>query len=149
MGTEQLQWSISSVTVQDPVEFTGVATTLTVTNAGDSDLTDLGIYIAPTTDSGQYTEPLDVPPATAYQKLLQLGSDTDAGLVASGGLIISAPQNGGGTFNGYVTQTVGATIATKIPIEDIPSGGSIDIDVTNEAPAAATAERLYVDIFID
>jgi len=135
-------------TIYDPETVNGAGIQITVTNMGDTDLSNLGMYLVPATSVGDVDNPADFPPHTDYQDLLTWGQKTDLGLVGSGGLKLTVPQNDG-TFNDYVTRRQGATYATKIPFIDLGAGDSATFTVEFETPPGEPARRFFVDLKLE
>lgn len=135
-------------TIYGPETIGGVLIQITVTNMGDADLTDLGIYVVPATNVGDVDNPADFPPATDYEDILTWGQQTALALTVSGGLVLTVPQNAG-TVTEYVTRTAGASYATKIPFIDLASGDSATFDVLFETPAGEPSRRFFIDLKLE
>ncbi len=148
MSTNDLVFSVSGTTVYDPVTITGSFLVISVTNYGDSDLEDIGIYISPATEVGDVDFPADYPPETDYEDLLTLGTRTDLALEASGGLYLSLPTNTG-TFTGYVTRTSGAQLKNKIAFKNMIAGETAEFSIRFETPPGEPARRFFVDIKLE
>jgi hypothetical protein len=140
----------SNSTIYDPQQLAS-STTLefTITNQGSDDLTDLGIYVAPSTTVGDLDYPADYPPETDYQDLIRWGEQTEIGVTVSGGLILTVPQNSGPDTVTYVTRQTGATLANKIPMADILAGGSLNLIAEIETPTGIIARRAYISLLVD
>lgn len=148
MSSNDLTFSVDDSTVYDPLTINGVAKTVTVTNYGDTDLTDLGIYIVPATDVGDVDYPADFPPETDYEDLLTWGTRTDLALVGAGGIYLTLPTNSG-TFTGYVTRTAGSKATNKIAFQDIAAGSTASFEILFETPVGEPARRFYIDIVLE
>ena len=148
MSTNDLEFSVLGSTVYDPVTITGSYVTVSVTNYGDTDLTDLGFYISPATEVGDVDFPADYPPETDYEDLLTWGTRSTLGLAPSGGLYISLPQNTG-SFVGYITRTGGSKLTNKIAFKDIPAGGTVEFQIRFDTPPGQPARRFFVDIKLE
>ena len=148
MSAMDLQFKISGSLIDEPQEVDSTTITITLINQGDDDLADIGLYISPANITGDIDFPADYPPETDYQDLLTWGTNTDAALVVSGGLLIENLSQNMGTFDGYITRTAGADIATKIEVIDLASGDSTDFDVTFETPPGEPARRFYVTLMV-
>ena len=152
MSVHDLTISVVSTgdTIYDPLTVTSdVLISLRVTNNGSDDLTDLGLFVEPTTTLGDVDEPADYPPETDFQDLLTWGTNTDDGTSTAGGILVDLPQTGGGTVASYITRTQGSLKSNKLAIADIAAGASIDFDLTLETPDGVTARRLYANIVIE
>lgn len=79
--------------IYDPETITGAFSTIQVTNLGDTDLVDLGLYITPATSVGDVDYPADKPPETDYQDLLDWGQAREDGAAAAGGILVKVPVN--------------------------------------------------------
>lgn len=137
------------VTIYDPLKVvTDSATIIRVTNFSTDDLTDLGLYVVPSTSLGSVDFPADFPPQTDYQDLMTWGQAVEAGLETVGGLKITVPQNSGTSVQ-RITRTQGALKSNKIPFIDLPAGGSADFTVVLETPPSVSARRLFINLVIE
>lgn len=148
MSTNDLTFSASGTTVYDPLTITGSFLVVSVTNYGDTDLEDLGLYIAPATEVGDVDFPADFPPETDYEDLLTWGTRTDLGLETSGGIYLSIPTNTG-TFTGYVTRSAGAQLKNKIAFKDIAAGETVEFSIRFDTPPGEPARRFFVDVKLE
>lgn len=135
-------------TIYDPEVLNGAAVQITVTNLGDDDLDDLGIYIVPATNVGDVDNPADYPPHTDYQDLLTWGGKSSLGLTAQGGLKVTLPQNDG-TFTGYITRSAGGTYRNRIPFINLGAGDSATFTVEFETPPGEPSRRFFVDLKLE
>lgn len=139
----------NAITVYDPLEVSSsVNRDIQVTNYGSDHLTNLGIYLIPSSSTGDLDNPSGYTPATDYQDVLTWGSDSDAGTAISGGIKLGVPQTDGSTINHYITRSYGATISNKIPLMDLDAGGVTTITVRFENQPSAPARKLLVDLAI-
>lgn len=122
---------------------------ITVTNNGTTDLTDLGIYVVPSTSVGDVDYPADYPPHTDYQDVITWGTDTDSGVTVTGGIYLSVPQNGAVTFTGHITRTAGSLYTNKIDFIDLAAGDSATFEVTFQTPPATPSRRFYIDLKLE
>ncbi len=144
------QVAATSETVYDPVTLTSSsAFDFVVKNLGTEDLTDLGVFIQPSTTTGQVSQPADFPPETDYQDLIRWGEATETGVALAGGLILTIPQNTGGPLVEYVTRQQGCTLANKLPMADIPANQSVTLTVEIETPTGVTARRVFISLRVD
>lgn len=151
MGAESLVFSVvaTNETIYDPLILDSSLTqVIRVTNFGEEDLEELGLFIRPATTVGDVDFPADFPPETDYQDLLTWGTASHLGLSAGGGLKVSVPQNSGSEER-YITRDKGHIKSRKIEFADIPSGTSKEFTVTLETPPAVSARRLYIDLVIE
>ena len=135
-------------TIYDPEIIDSGSVQITVTNMGETNLTNLGIYIVAATNVGDVDNPADFPPRTDYQDLITWGQQTFLTLAAVGGLKLTLPQNDG-TFNGYVTRLAGATYNTKIPFIDLAVNDSATFTIEFETPVGESARRFFVDLKLE
>ena len=138
----------SGATIYDPEVLNGAPVQITVTNLGDTDLKNLGMYIVPATNVGDVDNPADYPPHTDYQDLMTWGGKTDLGLAVQGGLKLTLPQNAG-TFVGYVTRSAGGTYRTRIPFIDLASGDSATFTLEFETPPGEPSRRFFIDLKLE
>ena len=134
-------------TIYDPLQLIS-SVDITVSNYGEEDLTDLGIFIKPSSNLGSIDNPADFSPEKDYQDLLTLGTETDAGLVVSGGLKLTLPTNSSSATT-YVTRTAGSQLSNKIPFKDLASGESAVFTVELETPPSFSARRYFVEISLE
>jgi len=149
---EDLTFELTSTgeTIYDPETITSVTPlNFTVRNLGIEDLTDLGIFVVPSTTVGDVDFPADFPPETDYQDLIRWGEESEEGVAVSGGLLLTVPQNTGPNLVNYVTRQAGSTLANKLPMKDLPANSSLDLVVAIETPPAVTARRVYISLRID
>lgn len=135
-------------TIYDPEVVDSTPVQITVSNLGDTALTNLGFYIVPATNMGDVDNPADYPPHTDYQDLMSWGAKAELGLSAQGGLVVTVPQNDG-TFNGYVTRSAGSTYRNKIPFIDLAAGDSAVFTIEFEIPPGAPARRFFIDLKLE
>ncbi len=149
MGVENLVYKVAEEVIYDPTKIVaGVSKIIQVSNMGLEDLTDLCIYIKPTTGLGELDYPPDYPPDTDYQDVLTWGEESHEGVTLSGGIFVTVAQNTG-TFSDYITRTAGSTLANKIAIQDIAAGQTLEVILDLEAPPGEPARRLYIDMVIE
>ena len=148
MSTSDLTFSVLGTTVYDPVSISGSYVVVSVTNYGDTDLTDLGLYIVPATEVGDVDFPADYPPQTDYEDLLTWGTRTDLALVGAGGLYVSLPTNSG-TFTGYITRSAGSRYSNRISFKDLAAGETTEFSIKFETPIGEPARRFFVDIKLE
>lgn len=150
MGLENLVFQYANSTIFDPQRVnSGETIIIKIVNFGTEDVTNIGLYVVPSTNLGDVDYPADYPPETDYQDLLKWGERTTEGVVVNGGLILDLPQNDGSTLTTYVTRKKGSTNSNKYPLADIPSGSSISISITPEAPSGVMARRLFIDLRVE
>lgn len=135
-------------TIYDPQAVTGTPIQIQVSNLGDDNLSDLGMYVVAATNVGDVDNPADYPPETDYQDVLTWGTKSDLGLAVSGGIKLALPQNSG-SFSGYVTRSLGATHRTKIPFIDLAAGDTATFDVEFETPPGVPARRFFIDLVLE
>jgi hypothetical protein len=136
-------------TIYDPETIGGTVTQITVTNMGDTNLSSLGLYIVPATSVGDVDNPADFPPQTDYQDLLTWGQKTELGLVGTGGLVLTVPQNDSLTFSDHVTRNRGASYTTRIPFIDLAAGDSATFSVQFQTPAGEPSRRFFIDLKLE
>ncbi len=150
MSVLDLKWEDApSSTIVNPLEVASSNVNVKVTNLGAEDLTNLKLFVVPSTSLGDVDHPSDNPAETDYQDLLEWGSATDAGITGVGGLFVDCEQNGGVTFTGYITRTQGATKATGIDVKDLGAGLSTTITLRMETPPAVSARRFYINVALE
>lgn len=138
----------TGATLYDPTTISSSLLTLQVTNYGDEDLIDLGVYIVPATDVGDVDFPADFPPETDYEDILTWGTRTDLGDEPQGGLYLEIPTNDG-TFTGYVTRSSGALLGNKIDFKDLAAGETVQFSVKFETPLGEPARRFFIDLKLE
>lgn len=134
----------NNTTVYGPLLVSGTDVEIEVTNYGTEDLDGLGLYIRPSTSVGDVDNPANYPPETDYQDLLTWGSRTDAGLAASGGVVLGLAS---GTY--YVTRTAGSTYQNRILVPELAAGATLVFNVKLETPPSYTARRFFVDLLVE
>lgn len=151
MGTLDITFSnvSDSETIYDPKLVGGTPVQIQVTNYGDDNLSNLGMFIVAATSVGDVDNPADFPPATDYQDLLTWGQKSKLGLSAQGGLKLTVPQNDSVTFSDYVTRLQGASYLTKIPFIDLAAGDTAVFTVEFETPVGEPARRFFVDLKLE
>jgi hypothetical protein len=149
MSVTDLVFTKSTGTVVYGPDLLTTSNTYTVTNMGSEDLTDLGLFITSATNVGDVDDPADYAPETDYQDLLTWGTNSDNGVTVQGGIKVTVPQNGGGSFSGYITRSVGATVRTKVPFRDLVSGASVSFTVEFEVPSGVASRRFFVNIVLE
>lgn len=148
MSASDLTFStVAGSTVYDPVTINGAAVTLQVTNYGDTDLTDLGLYIVPASDIGDVDFPADFPPETDYEDLLTWGTQATLGIITQGGIYVDLPTNTGSSV-GYVTRSSGSLLGNKIPLKNLVVGETAQFTVRFDTPSGVAARRFFVDICV-
>lgn len=148
MSTMDLTFStVSGETIYDPATINGTAVTFQVANYGDTDLTDLGLYIVPSTDIGDVDFPADFPPETDYEDLLTWGTQAALGIIADGGIYVDIPNNYG-SFAGYVTRSAGALLTNKLPFKDLVVGETVQFTIKFNTPSSVAARRFFIDVCI-
>ena len=148
MSINDLTFAIAGSTIYDPVTLTGSLLVFQVTNYGDEDLTDLGLYIVPATDVGDVDFPADYPPETDYEDLLTWGTRSDLAIAAQGGIYAVLPTNST-PFSGYVTRTAGSQAKNKIGFVDIAAGSTVEFSLKFETPPSIPARRFFIDIRLE
>jgi hypothetical protein len=117
--------------------------TVRVENAGETDLTGLGVFFVPATNLGPVDYPSDFPPDTDYQDIISVGDE-----IAEEGLKVTIPQEAG-TNTYYINREQGSTLRNKLPVVDIPASSYIDIVIEYEDAVALGARRLFVDMRVE
>lgn len=141
--------TLDSERIFDPLQVTeSLVTNVTVTNFGAEDLTDLGLYVVPSTSVGDVDNPADYPPETDFQDLLEWGTSTHLGLTAFGGLEVTVPQNSGSSTT-YIRRDKGSNLATKIEFQDLAAGASATFSLNLETPPAVSTRRLFINIVVE
>lgn len=151
MSVHDLVWktTVGMATIYDPAEVSTVAVSFTLQNLGTEDLTNIGLYIKPSSTLGDVDNLYENTPETDYQDILTWGTETDEGITLTGGMILEVPVNGGGTATYYVTRTQGSSVGNKIPFADILSNATAVFEATLELPPGAPARRFYVDLVME
>lgn len=136
--------------IYDPVTVTSSSSIdFIITNLGSDDLTDLGIYIVPTTTIGDVDYPSDNPPETDYQDLIKWGEQTELSLAITGGLRITVPQTTGPDLTRYITRQAGSTLANKIPLADLASQASVTITLLMQTPPSVLTRRMHISLKVE
>ena len=146
---ESLKFEVNDEVIYSPLQIQAEAslpgeTTFTITNSGTTDLSDLGIYIKPSSNLGPLDSPADMPPATDYQDLLMWGTRAEGG-GTTGGLKVFAPSTGIGQ---WVTRIRGANWSTRISIGTLEAGESYTIKVQLVTPSDIDSRRLYINVTV-
>lgn len=146
MSTQDLVFQTGAVlsTIFDPLVLESQPITVSVSNLGADDLSDLGLYLVATTNLGDVDYPADYPPETDYQDLLAMGSATDAGLTVDGGLEVTV---NGETYR--ITRSRGASYATRIAFPDLNSGDTEEFILELTLPPAFVARRFFVNVVLE
>jgi hypothetical protein len=136
--------------IYDPLKITAETalpgeTVVRVQNFGTEKLTNLGLYVRPSSNVGPWDNPADAPPATDYQDVLAWGTESDL-TAATGGIMVYAPSTS--TTGAYVTKSKGSQWSNKIPIGDLDVGALVAVRVVFEVPAAVTARRLFINLVV-
>ena len=127
---------------------------VTVTNMNlDHSLSDLGIYIRPSSNLGPWDNPAEEPPATDYQDLLMWGTRSDAEpTVFKGGIAV--------TVNGvtkWVTRSAGGYYTNRIPVGGLSPSEQLSFKVEFVVPqemvdgvwtSIMDARRLFVSVVV-
>lgn len=149
MSTNDLVFSlVTGTTIYDPLSISSSLTVVRVTNYGDTDLSDLGLYIVPATSVGDVDFPADFPPETDYEDILTWGTRSELGLVVSGGLWIERPTNAG-TVTGYLSRNAGSQHSNKVAFKDIAAGETVEYSVRFDTPPAEASRRFFIDIKLE
>lgn len=142
--------TVDSAKIFDPLEtVTATPVQVTVTNHGIEDLTNLGLYVVPTTNLGDVDNPADFPPETDFQDLIEWGTSTELGLTVQGGLKITSPQTAGGTVTEYARREKGSMLGNKIAFQDLAAGTSATFTLELETPPAIASRRLFVNVVLE
>ncbi len=148
MSVEDLVWKLTDglSTIYDPAVLDAGEIGITITNAGEDNLTDLGLYITPASNIGDVLSSVQASPESDYQELLLWGTEKDLAIETYGGMAVEVPANVGGPDTYIITRTVGAGVGTKIPFKDIAAGDSEEFTIFMEAPTGEPARRFFVDL---
>lgn len=119
-----------------------------VTNMESTTASNLGLFIRPTTRIETIDYPSEYPPETDYQDLLEHGSLVEAGLDTVGGMVVRVPV-GSGEEEVRITRDAGASLATKIPMNDIAADETVSIFIKIEKPTSLPSRMYYVDVVIE
>lgn len=152
MSIDDLSWSYTSTaeTIYDPALLTSTSSlSITITNYGIDTITDIGLYITPSTAIGDVDYPSDFPPETDYQDIIRWGEEVIAGVEAVGGFVFNIPQNDGTHQITRVSRNSGYSVATKLPMKDLAPNESAEISLSIETPPSVSARRLYVSVAAD
>lgn len=107
---------------------------VTLTNYHESEtLTDLGIYIRPSSNLGPWDNPPEQPPASDYQDLLMWGTRSEADPSFEGGVKVTAPAGSGETF--WLTRERGGYYSNRVPIPSLGPSDSMTITIEFIVPA--------------
>lgn len=149
MSTEVI-FKFSDVTIYDPLTVqSDVQIEVEIYNPSEVELTDLGLYILPATNLGTAGNEADFSPETDFQDLITYGEAVRIGDETVGGLKFVVPQNSGPDLEVYVSRVAGNLVQNKIPIQDIPAGGSVVVALTLETPPSASTRRLYFNLAVE
>ena len=139
---------ISTETINDvyePIEivateFVDGSQTIRITNFGDSEVADLGVYISIASNVGDVDNPADYAPHIDYQQVLTWGTQ------GIGGLTVYYPSSSpSGTL---IKRGVGSSIRSKIPLKTMTAGETLEFKVEFSVPLTETARRLFVNISV-
>lgn len=148
MSVHDLVFSFENETIYDPLTLTSGSVIVSVTNYGDEDLTNLGLYISPASTLGEVDNPADYPPSTDYQDLITWGQRTVLGITAIGGIVITCPQNNG-IFSGYITRNQGSMYSNRIPFINLNAGDTVTFNIEFETPTGVAARRFFIDLKLE
>ncbi len=141
MVTDLIFESASEV-IYDPLLVT-TTVTVTVRNQGAEDLSNLGLYIKPASLAGEFTYAATYAPQTDYEDLLTWGT------AETGGLTVTLPQNTGPDVETIISRTAGASVATKLPFQDLDADAEAEFTIEFAAPSGEPARRFYIDVVIE
>ena len=139
---------ISTETIDDvyePIEivateFVDGSQTIRITNFGDSEVADLGVYISIASNVGDVDNPADYAPHIDYQQVLTWGTQ------GIGGLTVYYPSSSlSGTL---IKRGAGSSIRSKIPLKTMTAGETLEFKVEFSVPMTETARRLFVNISV-
>lgn len=146
MSLDNLKISTETIDdVYEPIEivateFVDGSQTIRITNFGDSEVADLGVYISIASNVGDVDNPADYAPHIDYQQVLTWGTQ---GL---GGLTVYYPSSSpSGTL---IKRGVGSSIRSKIPLKTMAAGETLEFKVEFSVPITETARRLFVNISV-
>jgi len=148
MAQNELLFSVSGDNVYDPLEIT---TTLTVTvkNTGEEAITDLGLWISPSTNTGDVDSPGDFTPEQDYQDLLTWGTAVDNGDDTVGGVIVTLPQNAGPDIETRITRSAGSLKSNKLTFKDLAPDEEAEFIIEIENYTSGPTRRLYIDFNLE
>jgi hypothetical protein len=120
-----------------------------VRNEGETNLTNLGLYISPATNLGDVDYPSDRDPYVDYQDLLTYGTATHNGSSLTGGIKVSCTAQDESPYEDYIHRSNGSTYSNRILILDLDSEEEQEIEILIESPPGAPSRRFYVQFNID
>lgn len=149
MSTEVV-FKFSDQVIYDPlVSASDLEVSIEVYNPGESDLTDVGLYILPATNLGSVGNVADYSPETDFQDLITYGEQVRIGAELTGGIKLTIPQNSGPDLETRISRVAGNLVQNKIPMQDIPAGESVTFVLVLETPPGATTRRLYFNLAVE
>lgn len=151
MSATDITWKIESTvtTIREPLEVTSTLIQIRVVNDGDTNLTNLGLYVVPASWTGDVDNPPQYNRYTDYQDLLTWGTRTVEALDVSGGIKVTVPQNSGPDLTFYFTREQGTSRDNKIPFKNLPVSSYEVFDLEIEVPTVYTARRFFVDLVLE
>lgn len=141
-------------TIYDPLQVIGGSgssgpRSVKVTNYGSDNLTNVGLYIMPTTISGDVDNPAEYPPHTDYQDLITWGTNTSQGITAVGGLKVTYTDSLGVSQIVHITNFAGSLYKNRLILGDLASGGSMTFIIELEVPVSVVSRRLFVALVVE
>jgi hypothetical protein len=121
-------------------EFVDGSQTIKITNFGDSEVANLGVYVSTASNVGDVDNPADYAPHIDYQQVLTWGTQ------GVGGITIYYPSTSPSGV--LVKRGVGSSLRTKIPLKTMAAGETLQFKVEFSVPLTATARRLFVNISV-
>tara|TARA_B100000427_G_scaffold317244_1_gene313142 strand:+ start:1448 stop:1903 length:456 start_codon:yes stop_codon:yes gene_type:complete len=116
-----------------------------VTNYGESDLKNLGVWLSIAAHQGDVDNPADYSPHIDYQDLMTWGTMAHR-FSADGGLWVYAPGAVSGT---RIRRGVGVTRKTKIMLGDLTAGSNFTFKVKMQVPDWEVARRMFVNLSVE
>lgn len=121
----------------------GTPLNLFIFNDNIEDLTNVGVYIVPSTSLGQYNEQVDWPPETFYYNLIEYG-DIAEGAETDGGLVITPPTRP----SQRVTSLVGISELTKIGSVTITGNSFVVFELDLQNLPVPISSKIYFDLVV-